>query len=144
MAQSALLVLAICFLTVSCINNATNKKNHTHSYEHTSKLTKNIDLKFINKSTITVTVNDQSVNYLSLELIHHGRDGLKTSLLNKAVKTSETINIQDIANGLESGTLAAILKGQDQNNQPVSKVATYDLEHQLEINDAKMRRSLSN
>lgn len=121
------------------MNKASDKKTYSHSFEHTSKLTQNIDLKFISSSFLKITLNQNIVKSLNLELIHDNDDGTKITLLKKTITTSQTLKIGDITSDFDKGTIVALLNGKDKNNQPISKVATYNVQHQSEIDDAKKR-----
>lgn len=142
--KCTLSILASIFLFGGCINKSTKKTHQEHSYEHTSKLTKNIDINFISQSSIDIVFKDPSVKSLDLKLIHHNDEGFKTTLFKQKVSESQSLNIADVTDELESGTLAAILEGQDTKKQPFSKVTTYDIQYQSEIDDAKKRRQLKN
>ena len=144
MIYKVVLVITSIFTISSYVNISNNNKTtHNHTYEHTSKLSKNIDLKFVSQSSLIVTLKDQTIESFNLELIHHDQDGHKTTLLNQIISESQILDLEHLTSDIEAGTLAAILKGEDKNNQPISKVSTYDIKYQLEINDAKKRRKLS-
>jgi len=136
------LTLILFTFTLNCTNKVLNNGD-IHSYTHTSKLTNNLELKFISRSSINIVVLDSSLSDLSLEIIFNETDDKTRTVLKKQITGSQTVDFGDLSE-FESGTIVALLKGKNKSNHQISKVATFNLKEQVEIDDAKRRRGLKN
>ena len=114
------------------------KESHSHEHSHTQKLMRPLSIAFLSKDEVVVKMNATGFESLDL-LIYHQVGERKTVIYQENIALEDgaiRFNLSDELDEL-GGILAAVVKGYDKNNQPVSASASYILGEQEEINSAK-------